>query len=181
MIKAIKNTILAGLVFLGGVVTGSALNAQPTLQVPTYEVPQVVAYQEASNGNIQLTFEDGTGYFFNKSEVVASQSSKDGEYQVTLVTGDDFSFKFDAEVVEANRVEAKKVEVEAILTETTGNFHISEGEIGVTFTDGSWISADTINNIYTFQPIDLGDWSLDFDNLQDLENCVKTYLELVNQ
>lgn len=114
MIKAIKNTILAGLLFIGGVVTGLAINAQSIPQVPTYEAPQFVT-------------------------------------------------------------------VDKVLYETTEDFYISEGEIGVTFTDGSWISANPESNQYTFQPIDLGDWSLDFDNLQDLKNCVNTYLELVNQ
>lgn len=67
-------------------------------------------------------------------------------------------------------------QVTNIFYESTNNFYLSEGEIGGEFSDGSWISANPLTNEYTFQPYELGDWSFDFDNLQDLVNCVQTYL-----
>lgn len=139
--KMIKNIIIATGLFVGGLIVGLSANTQPT-QATQEVYPQVVAHQEAVDGDIQITLEDGT----------------------------DFSFKYGS----------RKVEVDEILTESTDCFYISEGEYGVTFTDGSWISANPSTGHYEFQPVDLGDWSMEFDNLRDLENCVKTYLSTKN-
>lgn len=69
-----------------------------------------------------------------------------------------------------------KVTVTNILHESTNDFYLEPNEIGIIFSNGSWISANLLTNEYTFQPYELGDWSFDFDNLQDLVNCVQTYL-----
>ena len=73
-----------------------------------------------------------------------------------------------------------KVTVTNILYESTNDFYLEPNEIGIEFSDGSWASANLLTNEYTFQPSELGDWSLDFNNLQDLENCIKTYLDNKN-
>lgn len=74
----------------------------------------------------------------------------------------------------------EKIEVAEVLYESTNDFYISEGEIGVTFTDGSWISANPEKNEYTFQPVVLGDYPMEFDNLNDLQYAVSNYISMNN-
>lgn len=104
-----------------------------------------------------ITYDDNTGYYIDFNEIdnniVEFINNKQNKLNIN-----------------------NKVTVTNILYESTNDFYLSEGEIGVEFSDGSWVSANLLTNEYTFQPYKLGDWSLDFDNLKDLENCVKTYL-----
>lgn len=104
-----------------------------------------------------ITYDDNTGYYIDFNEVdnnvVEFINNKQNKLNIS-----------------------NKVTVTNILYESTNNFYLSEGEIGVEFSDGSWISANLLTNEYIFQPCELGDWSFDFDNVQDLENCVQTYL-----
>lgn len=74
----------------------------------------------------------------------------------------------------------KTVKVKKILYETTDNFHIEEGEIGIEFTDGSWASINQAKGNYVFQPVSMGDWSYNFDNIEDFKNCITTYLNIAN-
>lgn len=71
----------------------------------------------------------------------------------------------------------ENIKVENVLYQSTDSFYIEDGEIGIEFTDGSWASVNQDKDIYVFQPISMGDWSYNFDNLEDFEKCVKTYLE----
>ncbi len=75
----------------------------------------------------------------------------------------------------------KTVRIKNILYKSTDNFHIEEGEIGIEFADGSWASINQAKNQYTFQPYMLGDWSYDFDNIEDFKNCITTYLNIANK
>lgn len=70
----------------------------------------------------------------------------------------------------------EEIKVEKVLYASTDDFHIEDGEIGIEFSDGSWASVNQDKNNYVFQPILMGDWSYDFDNLEDFEKCVNTYI-----
>lgn len=122
---------------------------QPTNSIKTIET--------TATGSL-VTYDDNTGYYIDFNEV------------------DNNVVEFTNSKQNKLNIDNNKVTVTNILYESTDDFYLSEGEIGVEFSDGSWISANRLTNEYTFQPYELGDWSFDFDNLQDLENCVKTYL-----
>lgn len=60
------------------------------------------------------------------------------------------------------------------------NYYLEDGDIVVEFTDGSWALCNEKENMYVFQPVDLGDWDYHVDNAQQLENIIKTYLSMKN-
>lgn len=106
----------------------------------------------------------------NNKTIVASQMASDGETQVTYSDGTSETFQMDF-------IAQKNIKIEAILTESTENFHIEKGEYGIELSDGSWASVNLEKNHYEFQPVELGDWSYELENLTQLENVIKTYLE----
>lgn len=111
---------------------------------------------ETTESGSLITYNDNTGYYIAFDEV-------------------------DNNVIEfINSKETKlkdnKITVTNIYYETCEEFVLSDGEIGVILSDGSWISANTKTNEYIFQPYDLGDWSLNFDSLEKLNNCVINYI-----
>lgn len=67
-----------------------------------------------------------------------------------------------------------------ILHESTGDFKLSAGEIGIEFSNGSWAIINEKDNIYIFQAIELGDYEQTFETLKQLENCIKTYSSIKN-
>lgn len=110
----------------------------------------------------------------SKKVIVASQMASDGEVQVTYSDGSSETFYMDS-------VAGKKVEIQEVLRETSEKFVLDDSEIGVILTDGSWASIDQEKNVYEFQPIEMGDWSYNFDSLEKLENAMKTYMEGKNE
>lgn len=148
--KRIKTiTILTMVIITICLLIGANSNVQATQ-------PTIKSIETTATGSL-ITYDDNTGYYINFNEVdnnlVEFINNKQNKLNIN-----------------------NKVTVTNILYESTNNFYLSEGEIGVEFSDGSWISANLLTNEYTFQPYELGDWSFDFDNVQDLENCVQTYL-----
>lgn len=67
-----------------------------------------------------------------------------------------------------------------VLYESTNDFYLENGDMGIEFSDGSYAIANLETNEYTFQPAALGDWDYSFNNLQDFENCIKTYASIQN-
>lgn len=108
-----------------------------------------------------VTYTDNTGYYIDFNEIDKNVVEFINSEQNKLNTSD-------------------KITVTNILYESTDNFYLSDEEVGIIFSDGSWISANTLTNEYVFQIYELGDWSFDFDNVEDLEKCVKTYLNNKN-
>lgn len=81
----------------------------------------------------------------------------------------------------ANKEEVQPTfEVTNVLYESTNDFYLEPNEIGIEFSDNSFAVANTETNEYTFQPAALGDWDYSFDNLQEFENCIKTYASIQN-
>lgn len=74
----------------------------------------------------------------------------------------------------------KEVTVSNVLYESIDDFYLDENEIGIEFSNGSYAIANTTSNTYRLQIIELGDWDIEFDNLQDFENCIKTYISIQN-
>ena len=57
------------------------------------------------------------------------------------------------------------------------------GDVGDQFfelNDGSFYIVNTIKGEYIFQPVDLGDWDVKVDNMEQLENIVATYISMKN-
>ena len=68
-----------------------------------------------------------------------------------------------------------------VLYESTNDFYLENGDIGIEFSDGSYAIANLETNKYTFQPAALGDWDYnDFDSLEEFKNCIKTYANNIN-
>lgn len=81
----------------------------------------------------------------------------------------------------ANKEEIQTTfEVTNVLYESTNDFYLENGDIGIEFSNGSYAIANLITNEYPFQPAALGDWDYSFNNLQDFENCIKTYASIQN-
>ena len=71
----------------------------------------------------------------------------------------------------------KKIEVTDIITESTKDFKIEEGETGLILSDGSWASINELKGHYVFQPVEMGDWSYSLNSKEELERCINTYIE----
>lgn len=147
--KRIKTITILTMVIIG-LLIGANNNVQATQ-------PTIKSIETTTTGSL-ITYDDNTGYYIDFNEV------------------DNNVVEFINSKQNKLNIDNNKVTVTNILYESTNDFYLSEGEIGVEFSNGSWISANLLTNEYTFQPYELGDWSFDFDNLQDLEMCVKTYL-----
>nr|DAX85711.1 MAG TPA: hypothetical protein [Caudoviricetes sp.] len=81
----------------------------------------------------------------------------------------------------ANTTKAKQTfRVTNILHESTDNFKLSAGEIGIEFSNGSWAIVNEKDNIYIFQAVELGDYEQQFETLEQLKNCIKTYSSIKN-
>ena len=74
----------------------------------------------------------------------------------------------------------KKVQIDKICTESTEDVYVEPGEYYVELTDGSWLLVNEEKNYYLFQPSVLGDWDYELENIQQLENIVKTYINIQN-
>lgn len=71
--------------------------------------------------------------------------------------------------IEKANKEAETFGVTNVLYESSEDFYLEPGEIGIEA------------NKYVFQCAELGDWDYtEFDNLQDFENCIKTYISIKN-
>ena len=82
--------------------------------------------------------------------------------------------------LEDSQLKGRRVEVANVISESTDTFLLSNGEIGIELTDGSWASINTLTNQYEFQPVELGDWSYEADSLEEIEDIIKTYIENKN-
>ena len=156
MNKIIKTiTILSMAIITICLLIGANNNVQAT------NTNSIKSIETTATGSL-VTYTDYTGYYIDFNEVDNNVVDFINSKQNKLNTNDN------------------KITVTNILYESTDNFYLSDGEVGIIFSDGSWISANTLTNEYVFQIYELGDWSFDFDNVEDLENCVKTYLNNKN-
>ncbi|WP_133014941.1 hypothetical protein [Clostridium cuniculi] len=81
----------------------------------------------------------------------------------------------------SNKEEIKPTfEVTNILYESTNDFYLEPNEIGIEFSNGSWAVINEQTNTYIFQAIELGDYDQQFNDLEELENCIKTYSSIQN-
>lgn len=64
----------------------------------------------------------------------------------------------------------KNVEVEEIVIENGKEF--------IELSDGSFGLINREKNIYSFQPVELGDWNLELESAEELNNVITTYLSL---
>lgn len=60
-----------------------------------------------------------------------------------------------------------------VTSDTTNN----KGKRLIEFNDGSWCVINEKEDTYIFQPYQLGDWDYKLDNIQELENIIKTYYD----
>ncbi len=79
----------------------------------------------------------------------------------------------------------KKIEIEYTYYQE-GNkqeidgFYLDDSDLLVMLTDGSYAIFNGVQKIYTFQPVDLGDWDYSLDSEEKLINIIKTYISMKN-
>ena len=78
------------------------------------------------------------------------------------------------------QLESQLVEYKGEVTEDDPNFYKEDGSRLFELTDGSWFIINEEKGEYIFQPVDLGDWNYQVDNMEQLENIVKTYISMKN-
>lgn len=59
-------------------------------------------------------------------------------------------------------------------------FYLDDSDLLVMLTDGSYAIFNGVQKIYTFQPVDLGDWDYSLDSEEKLINIIKTYISMKN-
>jgi hypothetical protein len=60
------------------------------------------------------------------------------------------------------------------------DFYLEKGDALTKLSNGSWYIANDETNTYIFQAIELGDWDYTFNNIEDLNKCVQTYINIQN-
>lgn len=50
-----------------------------------------------------------------------------------------------------------------------------------TYTDDSFTCVNLRNNTYSFQPVEMGDWDYETDNINDFNKMLSTYLSIKNK
>lgn len=97
---------------------------------------------------------------------------------LVLLTGSFFLGRTTAGQPQVNN----KIEVIGVYTDietaTAHNFYIEPGEIATEYSDGSYTIVNEEKSTYMFQPATLGDWEYNFDNLDQLNKCVDTYISI---
>ncbi|WP_252225325.1 MULTISPECIES: hypothetical protein [unclassified Clostridium] len=84
--------------------------------------------------------------------------------------------------IELNPVQAEEI----TSVKTIAKFNIvdtytkSDNSQITNYSDGSFAYIDTVNNIYEFTPVSLGDWNYNLDNIEDLNNCILSYASCLN-
>lgn len=80
------------------------------------------------------------------------------------------SIKFEKMVTDA--IEGTELKVVETSKSDSGNYIVD-------LSNGAFVVYDVKNNIIEFQPVELGDWDVSFDNIDDARNCIATYAGLV--
>lgn len=84
------------------------------------------------------------------------------------------------EIKDINEIQTKEVYLTRVLTKennTDEDIVLGEGEIYYEYNDGSWAIADFGKNKFEFQPVEMGDWSIDVDNYEQLKDVVYTFVD----
>lgn len=75
-----------------------------------------------------------------------------------------------------------RIAVDELLGKTTKSVVKSKSEKGgktvITLWNDSFVAYNVAKNYYEFTPIECGDWNYELDNIKDLENLVKTYVNI---
>lgn len=94
----------------------------------------------------------------------------------TLIGG-----KANAEVLESKNLNPNKVEIvliakdEPVISKYDGvKVNLNKGDFYFELSDGSW--GIYKNNKYEFQPVNLGDWSYELKDMEELKKITQTYL-----
>ena len=77
-------------------------------------------------------------------------------------------------------VASPTVEAKTNVVKVSKSWYQNDGDLIVDLNDGSWIAYNPSKDLYTFQPVNMGDWDYNFDNKEDLEKAVSTYIEVTN-
>lgn len=86
---------------------------------------------------------------------------------------------FSIGLISSNVISKEEVKPVTIIGENTE----WQGDVGDRFyelSDGSYFVINTTKDQYIFQPTDLGDWDYELDNIEQLNNIVKTYISIKN-
>lgn len=79
-----------------------------------------------------------------------------------------------------NQIINKTVKFDREIEDGEDGFYKGEGDRCWQLTDGSWILVNEEKGEYIFQPVALGDWDYELDNIEQLKNIVATYIECSN-
>lgn len=105
-----------------------------------------------------ITFRDNTGYFIEKTNTNVKNIQ-------TTPTGSLITYKDNTGYYMENQ--NNKIEVVSDVE--------YDGKRVIDFNNGSWAVINKKENKYTFQPVELGDWDYEFDNLKDFKDCIQMY------
>lgn len=83
-------------------------------------------------------------------------------------------------VSDHTQINNKVIKVKRVLTKSTKDFYLEDGDIATEYTDGSYTIENKKTNTYIFQPATLGDWDYQLKNKEELNNIVDTYLNIQN-
>ena len=68
-----------------------------------------------------------------------------------------------------------KMEITRVLTQSTDDVYLEEGDIFTEFNDGSYTIENPNTGLYLFQAVELGDWDYTVNSKEELSNLVETY------
>lgn len=132
-------------------------------------------YRELSDGSYSLENSSTNEYTFQPTcmgdwDIAASSKEELDNMILTYIENTN----------NLNKMVKKPLRITKVLTSSTDDIKLNNGDLYTEYNDGSWSIENKLNNTYEFQPVVMGDYSYTFNSEKDFEHCVQTYIDNYN-
>lgn len=167
-----KKIVLAITIIIGLLVNISNVQAMDNIGIQVVNI-EYVEYMPNKEKTKILTLKDDSSIVYNESiGLYTFYPSCIGDNFIQLENKEELKncvLTYLELSQEVNQKENIKV-VDRYYKDNAGLFTI--------LSNGSYILENGLNNEYIFQPSELGDWDIQFNNIEDLKKCINDYVDI---
>lgn len=201
-LKLTRNILTGALLIIVGVIIGMLISNH--MHVKANTKPVAVQQEQSNNQPVRLTkvlTESTEDIKLDKNEIYRELS--DGSYSLENSSTNEYTFQptcmgdwdlsasskeeLDNMVLtyientnNLNKNIKKPLRITKVLTESTDEVRISKDEIYTEYSTNAWTIEDNKNNKYELSIPELGDYTYNFNNRKDFDNCLQTYIDNYN-
>lgn len=201
-LKLTKNILTSVLLIVIGIIIGMLISNH--MHVKANTKPVAVQQEQSNNQPVRLTkvlTESTEDIKLDKNEIYRELS--DGSYSLENSSTNEYTFQptcmgdwdlsasskeeLDNMVLtyientnNLNKNIKKPLRITKVLTESTDEVRISKDEIYTEYSTNAWTIEDNKNNKYELSIPELGDYTYNFNNRKDFDNCLQTYIDNYN-